>query len=1139
MPRKEFLRDLAEAAVPGHFSYIAEISAGECDGSISFTFAAPETSLRLDFQAIVSDSHDYPKDHSFLVFSSSENCPITVTSSLEKQVPQFIGSTIHDVLIKIEDIITNCIIYPDSASTDPEQADTPDFDDAGSAGHDSESVPNISEPGWESDDEDITFLRTPSETKLREMIRQDFRAVKDAGFKVGYLGSKFETIIVSVACRIAKLGISEETMNAWGVEPSEYLVLLIRYHPTYLDLRTILETASDVKDELIRMHVGLCTSYKPHLDHALEAIQGSQNRQPASDTTIHGHLLKPLFIGRSLNLLLEERLLGIIKLRVKHGFSWTGAELFFQTNQCKIYSDSDTLSEEYHQSDSWATSTPAILVTDHLAEVERNTSKISLPLLAMQFTLRHFVKCTEFCLVCHCKTGDTFEALKPYVCSSGLCLYQFMELGMGPSLEYEIRSQPFVVDLLVSLAYARSMRGLLEDFPTGLRLRVPGQMFPENVRASTPRHIANLYIHPDRIDLRPKVITPIKVGDWIVIMEGGQVPGVNEWHCRVKSIDKALNNILISPPMCQGQQLRPEELPSEVKLVNFVIYDTNLDDLTPQMKQKMICCLFNVLPSVEDMKTFIGSYGRGKPLSSWEDVMSPAGIDLLRWIIASNRSFIVQDDNEPRYQVGGMKGYIQFRFAQGAADKEERFIDAVNSVSASENPENPTFFAWHGSPLHNWHSILREGLHFKRISHGRSCGDGVYLSNFFHTSLVYTANQMSLNWPSNRRLKLASVISLNEVVNAPEKFVSCSPHYVVQHLDWIQPRYLFVQLQGSYVPVNPRVSAANWSIAGPPRPQPSPYGYDGIRFYKQDKRHIAIGPDGKPIRIPLSIISGQQGRALRIAAEIGRTSLVASSMSYTKRRKYSAEATEEHEDDDNLSVETTAEDLDALLSDDETSDDCIQEEPVPAFNSQSNFQPGTLEGDSLPTLAAPQYATTSATKILQHQLNTTIKTQQKVPLHELGWYVDLNLITTVYQWIVELHSFDPALPLAKDLKAANLKSIVLELRFPPQFPMDPPFVRVVRPRFLQFAAGGGGHITTGGSMCMELLTHSGWLPTASIESVLLQVRMAIINTEPRPARLNLRSARMDYSVGEAVEAYKRVSIAHGWEISKDIQQLAW
>jgi ubiquitin-conjugating enzyme E2 Q len=76
----------------------------------------------------------------------------------------------------------------------------------------------------------------------------------------------------------------------------------------------------------------------------------------------------------------------------------------------------------------------------------------------------------------------------------------------------------------------------------------------------------------------------------------------------------------------------------------------------------------------------------------------------------------------------------------------------------------------------------------------------------------------------------------------------------------------------------------------------------------------------------------------------------------------------------------------------------------------------------------------------------------------------------MYQWIVELHSFDDGLPLAKDMKKAGIKSVVLEIRFGKDFPMSPPFVRVIRPRFLPFMSGGGGNVTAGGAMCMELLT---------------------------------------------------------------------
>ncbi|KAJ5520548.1 Ubiquitin-conjugating enzyme E2 [Penicillium fimorum] len=1140
MPRKDFLCDLADAAVPGQFSCLSDIKTGDYDGSISFKFVAPGASFTLDLQAIVSDSHDYPKDHDFLAFSSSENCPKAVTSSLENAVPLLKGLTIYALLRNIENIITNSTIDPDSASSHPEGPGTRDFND-------DESAASDTDPNWESDEEFKLFTPTQSETELRGKIRRDLRVVKNAGFKVGYLGSTHGTIIVSVSCRISKLEISEEAMNAWSVEPSEYFVLLIRYRPTFLDLQAIIDTTGDPKNTRVQMNVGLCNSYKPSFEHAMDVINESQDQQmkdksTTSDKTMCGHLLRPLFIGRSLNLLLGERLLGIIDLRLKHGFSWTGAELYFQANQGRVYASSESSPEEYHQSDSWATSTPEILVADHMTELDRNISNLSLPLLAMQFTLRHFVKCTEFCLVCHCKTGDTFEALKPYVCSNALCLYQYMALGLGPSLEYEIRYQPFVVDLLTSLAYARASAGLLEDFPTGLRLRVPAKLFPQTEADRTSYHIGRLNTANLEIWLEKPAL--VKVGDWIVVIATAAVAVTEEWHCRVKHVGETSNHIHISPPIRQGHKLQPQDLRAPPQEVHFFVYDTNLDDLTPTQKQQMISCLLGMLPGIDEMKIFIGSYGRSKLLSSWKDVISPAGLDLLRWVVASNRSFIKQDDDEPRHQVVGMSDYIQFRLVQGAADKEQRFISAVNSNSLAENPHHPTIFAWHGSSVNNWHSILREGFHFKRIAHGRASGDGVYMSNNFYTSFGYTMTQFPPTW-SESRLKLLTVISLNEVVNAPQKFVNRNPHYVVQYLDWIQPRYLFVKLQDSNAPgMAGRMGKSVYgSIPKTSTPQSSSYKHDESLMYRQDKRHLALGPLGQPIKIPISVFSGQRGEILRTARETGLSDPALSSKRCTKRRKYSVENIEQYDNDDSASIETTIDDLNILLSDDEMSESppgsSMQASAVPETGLKTDFRPGTLQGDSLPTLSPPQFATTSATKVLQRHLQATIKTQEQVPLHELGWYVDLSLITTVYQWIVELHTFDPALPLAKDLTDISQKSIVLELRFPPQFPMDPPLVRIIRPRFLEFAAGGGGHITTGGSLCMELLTYSGWLPTASIESVLLQVRMAITNTDPRPARLNLLCANIDYSVGEAVEAYRRVAMAHGWQISKDIEQLVW
>jgi ubiquitin-conjugating enzyme E2 Q len=180
-----------------------------------------------------------------------------------------------------------------------------------------------------------------------------------------------------------------------------------------------------------------------------------------------------------------------------------------------------------------------------------------------------------------------------------------------------------------------------------------------------------------------------------------------------------------------------------------------------------------------------------------------------------------------------------------------------------------------------------------------------------------------------------------------------------------------------------------------------------------------------------------------------------------------------------------------------------------------------------------------ATQALTRELRTIMKIQDTTPLNELGWYINKDLVKNVYQWIVELHSFDPELPLSKDMSKAGIKSVVLEIRFGRDYPMSPPFVRVIRPRFLPFMAGGGGHVTAGGALCMELLTNSGWTAVSSIEGVLLQVRMAISNLEPKPARLEnpSKQSQRDYGVGEAMQAYIRACNAHGWEIPKGFDEL--
>ncbi|GAW25954.1 putative ubiquitin conjugating protein [Rosellinia necatrix] len=213
--------------------------------------------------------------------------------------------------------------------------------------------------------------------------------------------------------------------------------------------------------------------------------------------------------------------------------------------------------------------------------------------------------------------------------------------------------------------------------------------------------------------------------------------------------------------------------------------------------------------------------------------------------------------------------------------------------------------------------------------------------------------------------------------------------------------------------------------------------------------------------------------------------------------------------------------------------------PSTPRKSLTDFHPGGLNFSELPQLALPSYATKPGQQAIQRELLKLQEIQSTIPLHELGWYLDFERIENMFQWIVQLHSFDLCLPLAQDMQKAGIDSIVLEIRFLRRFPLTPPFVRVIQPRFLAFAQGGGGHVTAGGAMCMELLTNTGWSPANNMESVLLQVRLAICSMDPRPARLaRQRGSSGQYSIREAITAYMRAAATHGWEVPLELKETA-
>jgi ubiquitin-protein ligase len=138
----------------------------------------------------------------------------------------------------------------------------------------------------------------------------------------------------------------------------------------------------------------------------------------------------------------------------------------------------------------------------------------------------------------------------------------------------------------------------------------------------------------------------------------------------------------------------------------------------------------------------------------------------------------------------------------------------------------------------------------------------------------------------------------------------------------------------------------------------------------------------------------------------------------------------------------------------------------------------------------------------------------------LGFNIQLAEEDNLSRWMVYLtRPENPQLEL--QMSRLGIPAIEIEITFKENYPIAPPFIRVVFPHF-KFHSG---HITVGGSLCMEMLTNQGWSPTFNVENVITQIKMAISDGG---GEIDERNYRNRYTMEEALDAFKRVLASHGW-----------
>ncbi|KAL6854133.1 hypothetical protein J3F83DRAFT_497065 [Trichoderma novae-zelandiae] len=1194
MGSKQFSQDLAvskKLALNG----VSNIRRGDSDGEVVFTWSPTDDTPPLDIQILVLDVDSYPKGSSVLIFTGSDHSLPDIASLLERLSASLASKNIQTII----ETVAEKLLAQSEAGTNASESAIVDSDE---------------DDEWESDygdySDDLFEIQSPSsKTRTTKVdgtapsatrLKEELRIAQAAGILVRIFprAPVRDAEFFSLSLRAKKLGIPEHALEAWGLERHDYLVLLCRFPNSYLPISKLIDSQFD--DSKTKFRFGKCSKPKPCIDTARLAFTAPsdgalENQGALCKEAKDGHgSFVPLYVSNSINMLMNNHFVTLLRMRRCDGLSWDGA--LRRLHPGPVDDSSPSAAGIDAGIEEGASETPEAPVSDnampslHHDYALDDEDKFSFPMAAMQFSLRHLARCTKYCMVCHQRVEDEFEALKPYVCSNPLCNYQFLNLGLGASIEHEIVSNPYVVDLLISFfAVALATPKSLRNFPAGLSIK---SIFTGNKTKKAERIAAEACFYDKSVRLSPhqnKTVPNIKVGDRLMLVVNGPwtlpvsslLDGNYERHvCKVTDIACDLYTFELittfTGPL-KAPKLSQEEAPTQLSnpnkgWVNVMIlrYSCEIDYLNEADRSVALTMVLHEIPSVLDMRTFLLK-NPGQRLASWSRLEKPA-LTLLQWIISSNRSLILQNDAVPRLQEGGLAlcgkaetnpnrveglppRWMQFRFLQGTPERERIFTKEIAALSESggDREKFPTIFAWHGSALHNWHSIIRTGLDFSSVQNGRAFGDGVYMSNSFQVSLAYCRRGVSVKttglptatyWP-NSVLKPSSAISICEVVNRCDDFVKTTPHYVVNQIEWIQCRYLFVS-------VEPNAEALREPF--PTQPRVPCTGY----VAQDPSRQLLAGPD-KEAKIPLSAVPSNRRPLAHSGDAAGDDTELDKTQDSQAESLDSDHGETDHElllgsDDDSVAVRSSkrrsssidsADQRRSKLSSAEYSKKMPKENAAVGF--ETDFVPGSLDLDSLPRLPEPSWAGTSPLAI--RTLNRAIKElhdiQSREDIASLGWYINFDRLDNMFHWTVEMHSFDPDLPLAKDMKERGCTSIVLEFRFGSNFPYSPPFVRVIRPRFLPYMRGGGGHVTGGGAICSEMLTNSGWSAVMTIEKVLLQIRLGLTELDP-PARLDSSggvgsSNTRDYAIGEAVEAYQRVASFHGWQVPKDLENIeqAW
>jgi hypothetical protein len=209
--------------------------------------------------------------------------------------------------------------------------------------------------------------------------------------------------------------------------------------------------------------------------------------------------------------------------------------------------------------------------------------------------------------------------------------------------------------------------------------------------------------------------------------------------------------------------------------------DVMFQGSTMQEKTAAVQKVLAALPSVKEM----GQCQTTAELKAKLDQLHVLCYPLMRWLITSNRSHLRKLSKSEL--ISQVPTEHQYMLLSSSPTREAAF--------RKQKEQFGSYYMFHGSPVSNWHSILRQGLRFNGGTGLGASGQAIWMASAFSTSYGYCMKGGAINgWPKSMfgQGTLYCMAILEIAADASKSAVRGAGVNVIADTSIIMPRFFLV-----------------------------------------------------------------------------------------------------------------------------------------------------------------------------------------------------------------------------------------------------------------------------------------------------------------------------------------------------------